>query len=324
MIPWVSLVVALTSALLMDRGPRGARVVAVGAGASWLALLVALVLHRRAGTDAASRWVRGAWRSALMLTQSAIQLALFFAVPLYWLAWARTGAQLVFLVVLSLAAAASLWDPLTERILHHPGLGPVLPAIACFSAVNAVLPGFGLSSSTSLWVAAAATAVALPVGLLRRGDEPVALRRQVIGTLAVMALLPIGLALGLARWIPAAPLALARVAIGTRMQGREVADPIEHLERRPSVLVCGTAIQAPLGVHERLFHVWRQDGELRDHIPLDIEGGRESGFRTWSRKRNFGAEPSGTWTCAVETALGQSLGEAELRIAPRGGPPRGR
>lgn len=313
-IPWVSMAVAIASALLMDRGPRGARTVAVGAVAVWGLLLGALVLHRRAGHGAASRLVRGAWRSALMLTQSAIQLALFFAVPLYWLAWAHTGAQLVFLVLLSAVALASLWDPLTERILHHPDLGPVLPAVACSSALNAVLPGFGVSSSASLWIAASATALALPVGLLRARGRPERRRRRVLGTLVMMALLPVSIVLGVGRWIPAAPLSLAHAAIGTRMAGREVADPIDRLERSPRVLVCATAIRAPLGVHERLYHVWRQDGEVRDRIELVIEGGREQGYRTWSRKRNFGDDPRGTWTCAVETGLGQSLGERALVV----------
>jgi hypothetical protein len=315
-LPWASMMIAIASAILMDRGPEAARTVAVGAAAVWVVLLVALVLHRRTGGDAASRWIRGAWFSALMLTQSAIQLALFFSVPLYWLAWAHTGAQLVFLVVLSAAALVSLWDPLTERLLHHPGLGPVLPAVASFSALNAVLPGFGVSSSASLWIASMATAVALPVGLLRVHAEPRVLRLQIVGTLAVMVLLPVSVALGAGRWIPAAPLSLAHASIGTRMSGREVADPRERLERRPSVLVCATAIRAPLGVHERLYHVWRQDGEVRDRIPLEIEGGREHGFRTWSRKHNFGDDPRGTWTCAVETGLGQSLGEQAIVIEP--------
>lgn len=315
-IPWVSMMIAIASAILMDRGPKAAVTVAVGAVTLWVVLLVALVLHRRAGGDAASRWIRGAWRSALMLTQSAIQLALFFAVPLYWLAWAHTGAQLVFLVVLSAAALVSLWDPLTERILHHPGLGPVLPAVACFAALNAVLPGFGVSSSASLWIASAATALALPVGLSRVHAQAGRLRWQVLGTLVMMVLLPVSIALGAGRWIPAAPLSLAHAAIGTRMNGREVADPIERLSRRPSVLVCATAIAAPLGVHERLYHVWRQDGRVRDRIPLAIEGGRQQGYRTWSRKRNFGDDPRGTWTCAVETGLGQSLGERAIVIDP--------
>ena len=56
--------------------------------------------------------------------------------------------------------------------------------------------------------------------------------------------------------------------------------------------------------------------EVRDRIELSIEGGREQGFRTWSRKRNFGDDPRGRWTCAVETGLGQSLGEQAIVIEP--------
>ena len=55
--------------------------------------------------------------------------------------------------------------------------------------------------------------------------------------------------------------------------------------------------------------------EVVDRIELEIRGGREAGFRTYSVKQNFGPEPSGTWSCAVETASGQFLGERRIVIA---------
>jgi hypothetical protein len=199
-----------------------------------------------------------------------------------------------------------------------------MPAFATFGALNAVLPGIGLSNSQSLWAAAGCTAAALPLGVVLRPDAPTAdavdrrrnRSRIVLGSIVTALIVPAGLWGGGARIVPAAPLALVDAAIGTHQRGRWVDDPTERLDREPSVLICATSIWAPLGVQERLYHVWRQDGEERDRIELEIEGGRELGFRTWSRKRNFGDDPAGTWTCSVETGLGQLLGTRAIVIEP--------
>lgn len=316
LVPWVSLGLGVFGAVSMDRGPARARLVAIVAGLAWLLVLASLVLHRPAQAEAIAKWRRGVWWTSLAAAQWAIQLALFFALPFFWRAWAGTIPQLGFLVLLTAAALFSLWDPWTEKLLHRPGASAMLPAIACFAALAAVLPGFGLSNSQSLWGAAIATAAALPVGLVHPPNERVQRRRFVLGTLGAMALLPLALLLGAARCVPAAPLALIDAEIGTRQKSRGVADPIEHLEARPHRLVCATSIWAPLGVRERLFHVWRQNGQVRDRIELEIAGGREDGFRTWSSKRNFGDDPAGRWSCAVETAMGQSLGAREIVVEP--------
>jgi len=314
-LPWCSLAIGVASAFLMDRGPGRAALIAGAAIGCWVTLIVVLWIRRKKERHATLLW-RSVHFTTLMLTQSAVQLSFFFALPFYWKAWGGTVEQAVFIGVLTAAAAASLWDPLTEWLFGHPAWAPILPGLATFSALNAVLPGLGLSNSASLWSAALGTAVALPLlAWLRPHDAP-SRRRIVIATAAAAFVLPIGLLLGGARIIPAAPLALVDAEIGTHQRGRWVADPIDHLDRKPSVLMCATAIRAPLGVKERLFHVWRQDGEVRDRIELEFAGGREQGYRTWSRKHNFGADPRGTWSCAVETGLGQLLGEREIVIDP--------
>jgi len=314
----------VVSAFMMDRGPGRASLVAGAAIGCWLVLIVGLWLRRKAQRHATLLW-RSAHFTTLMMTQSAMQLSFFFALPFYWKAWGGTVEQAVFIGVLTAAAAASLWDPLTEWLFAHPGWAPVLPGLATFSALNAVLPGIGLSNSHSLWAAAVGTAIALPLlAWLRPHDasehEPrtTSERRRTLGAaLVAAAVVPLGLWLGAARIVPAAPLALLDADIGTHQRGRWVADPIDRMERNPAVLMCATAIWAPLGVKERLFHVWRQDGEVRDRIELDFAGGRKLGYRTWSRKRNFGADPRGTWSCSVQTGLGQLLGKREIVIAPR-------
>jgi hypothetical protein len=109
---------------------------------------------------------------------------------------------------------------------------------------------------------------------------------------------------------------LISAEVGTRQVGRGVADPDDHFASRPGRLLCATAIGAPLGVRDELLHVWRHDGVVVDRIPLTVTGGREDGFRTWSSKRNLGEAPDGSWSCAVETAAGQFLGERRFTIGP--------
>ncbi len=317
-LPWASLAVGIASAGLMDRGPKRASLVASAAIGCWLTLTIVVWLRAKVEQRQTLLW-RSVHFSTLMLTQSAVQLSFFFALPFYWKAWGGTPEQAVFIAVITVAALASLWDPLTEWLFHHAGWAPVLPGLATFCALNAALPGAGLSNSHSLWVAALCTAVALPLAALLRPFvvdplRPHQRRQTLVSTLIVALVFPAGLWLGGARVVPAAPLALLDAAIGTHQRSRWVADPIDRMDHRPAALMCATSIWAPLGVKERLYHVWRQDGEVRDRIELDVSGGREKGFRTWSRKHNFGEHPGGTWSCSVETGLGQLLGRREVVV----------
>src|SRR5690606_40139360 len=52
-----------------------------------------------------------------------------------------------------------------------------------------------------------------------------------------------------------------------------------------------TAIHAPRGLNERIFHVWIHNGKVIDRVALQISGVREEGYRSWSHKQNFPANP---------------------------------
>lgn len=315
-LPWASLAIGVTGALIMDRGPDRAVAVALSAVGAWLLLVGLAWLHRahQHADPSKARLIAGLRFSSLTATQSVLQFALFFSLPFYWKAWAGDFGQLQFLMLITGGAVASLWDPLTERMLMRPATAPWLPALASFGGLNAVLPGLGLSNTASVWTAAIATACALPFVVLAISPRDGRWLRRFGASALVAAVLPLALALGFASMIPAAPLSLVTAEIGTHRRGRGVAKPVETLRANPGALICATSIWAPLGVRERLYHVWRQNGVVRDRIALDVRGGREAGFRTWSRKRNFGRHPDGTWTCSVETSMGQSLGSVAVDI----------
>lgn len=314
-LPWCSLAIGIVGALLMDRGPTRGAIVAAVAVASWLVLSVVIWLGRlRDHGERSGALVRGAHFSTLMLTQSAIHLQLYFALPFYFKAFAGTPGHVVFLALLITAAIASLWDPLTEWLMLRTRVGLLLPAFANFAVLDAVLPGLGLSNAASLWFAAGAAGLALPVMVIADRLHGRSLVRALAAAIVVALVMPAALWLGAARIVPAAPMHLVHAEIGTRRVGYDVADPTERLARAPARIVCATAIFAPLGVKDRLYHVWRHEGDVVDRIPLEIRGGREGGFRTYSIKRNFGDSPAGSWSCSVETEMGQLLGSRELEI----------
>jgi hypothetical protein len=321
LIPWISLATGIAGALMMDRGPKRGTGVAVAALGIWLVLLVQQWLARveapAGGIRARVVWV--AKLSSLFAAQSLLQLNLFFALPFYLRAAdLHDPGHVAFLVLLIVLGAASLWDPLTEALFARPRLGAWLPAVSSFVALAAVLPGLHLSTQHSLWIAAGVAGSGAAI-TLQAGTRPGAR----VANLPLVALLvraiPLALWLGALRVVPAAPLRLASVDFGAQLVDRWVTAPLRDGAAVPARLYCATAIWAPLGVRDRLFHVWTKDGKPRVRVELAIRGGRGAGFRTFSRITP-GRGGSGRYRCSVETASGQVLGSKALRLSagPRG------
>jgi hypothetical protein len=101
------------------------------------------------------------------------------------------------------------------------------------------------------------------------------------------------------------------VAISTQMQDRtpgKSLDEVTAKQIRGGGLYAYTAINAPRGLDERIYHVWQFDGKEVDRIPLDIHGGRKEGYRAWTHKQNFPGNPAGKWQVRVLTEDGQVIG----------------
>jgi hypothetical protein len=307
-------VVGVAGAVWMDRGPQRAPWIAGAALASWLMLMVRQRLVQRSTSESAAgvgTVLQLARFSTLLATQSLIHLSVYFALPFYFAALALDPGHLAFAALLVAMAVLSLWDPWSEWLLSRPVLGLMYPALASFVALNAVLPGLGLSNRQALWVAAALASAPIPLasfGNSARGGARAPLGRALL----VALVLPAFLAVGGARLIPAAPMRLMRIAFGTEVVDRWVSAPIERLSGSPDSLVCATAIFAPLGVREELLHVWALDGAVKHRIKLAIRGGRAAGFRTYSRIRR--PRDHARWECRVVTGSGQLLGAARLVI----------
>ena len=314
--PWVSLGFGVGGAIFMDRSAGRAWLVAVAGLLGWGAL-AGLLLLNRIETERLPRLralaVKAARFASVTANQNLLQLALLFSLPFYFRAAVWAPGHFAFLLVVTAVAAVSLWDPLSEALLRRPVAGLPLQAIASFAGLNAVLPMLGLSNRGSLWLAALLTALGLPLtiaGIAPRGRR---VRDTSIALLAALGV-PLALLLGAGSLVPAAPLRIVAAGIGTGIADRELTGAAEAFEGVPPKLYCYTAIGAPAGLHDALFHVWRREGEPSDRIALTVTGGREQGFRTWSSKSGFGPQPVGEWSCTVETASGQVLGRRTIEI----------
>jgi hypothetical protein len=314
LLPWISLLSGAVGAVMMDRGPKRGTFVAAAALGLWAVLLVQRwVANMNAPGRTLARMIWLARRSSLMATQSLVQLTLFFALPFY----ARAAdlhepAHIVFLAVLGVLGLIALWDPLTAWLYGHPELGALLPATSSFVALTAVLPGLHLSTQRSLWVASAIAGSGAAVVLLSGARPGTRWRTLPLAGLLILAL-PTALALGALRFVPAAPLRLVDIALGEGIADHWVATPLQNGAAAPARLVCATAIWSPIGVRDRLFHVWTHDGQERVKVELSFQGGRGAGFRTFS-KITLGSHESGRFRCSVQTASGQILGSKSLQL----------
>jgi len=316
--PWFSLALGIAGALLMERGPAAAGRITVAAVVVWVFLLgqrrlASLPDPKRAWL---ARLTQLARRSSLMATQSLLQMKLFFALPFFVQAADFTEpAHDAFLLGLFGICGAALWDPLTERWLARRHVATLLPGVASFVALAAVLPALGLSTRVSLWVAAGVGGAGAGL-LLILHEAPGRRLRRVPYALVVGAALPAVLVLGASRMVPAAPLRLNDIEFGNQLQDHWVAQPLRGRGTAPARLYCATAVSSPLGVRDRLFHVWRKDGQEIVRIELDIHGGRSAGFRTSSRIV-LGPHDAGRYHCSVETPSGQVLGSKSIRLTAR-------
>lgn len=306
----------LASFLLVERQANLAKVLGVVLLASWLWLMLENLLRehiaRRFGFELPIPLLRYA-------TQMIHQESLFFVLPFFFITTTWNSGQLLFSGLLAVAALISITDPLYYRWLAaRRWLLLMFHSLALFAVMLTALPIiFHLSTPQSYRVALVLTTLltlpSLP-GLI-----------GFVGWRRVVALAALPLILGaggwLARtWVPPATLWLNDVAVTTEFDGAQ-RSPGRSIERiSPAQLSAGglyayTAINAPRGLNERIYHVWRHDGREVDRITLDIQGGRKEGYRAWSHKQNFPAEAQGRWQVQVLTEAGQLIGVLRFDVA---------
>ncbi len=298
----------VASFLLVERKQELAQILAALILASWCWLLMEKSMHR-----VVLRWFGFQLPQPLFAyaTQLVHQESLFFVIPFFFITTAWNSGQAIYTGLLMFAAVISIVDPVYFR-----GLVPrrswyfTFHGLTLFAVLLTALPIiFHLPTAKSYhW----SLAMALLVTLAAVASES-KWRWWKRGLLVLVLAGVLGAAGWWARpWIPPATLWLTEVAITHSIDDVNRA-PENHLKTLSQAelqkgLYAYTSIHAPRGLNERIYHVWLLNGKLVDKVPLDINGGREAGYRAWSHKVNFPENSLGRWQIHVVTEANQLIG----------------
>jgi hypothetical protein len=306
--PWVlptaSFAAGWVGFALVRRGEDLARIVALLALSGWFWLLLEPWVRQRL-----ERRRRRAGNFVVnFISQSLQQELLFFSLPLLIGATRLDAGQVAFTGLVATAALISTVDPLYERLVAtRAARRMTFHAFCSWIAALVVLPMVLLvpverALPISLFAVGAWLLLTLPLSLysLPRWRNRVA---WLVGMLVVPFLF----------WemrgqIPAAGLAVTDARVTQTIDGLVPGPPVARvrLEDLAQGIIAFAAIRAPAGLSQQVVFEWRHNGD-RERIEVEIQGGRADGFRAYSRKHVFPADPTGLWTVDVLTPQAQLL-----------------
>jgi hypothetical protein len=320
--PWTvalfGFVSGLASFFMVERNEQFAQAIAVFMLISWAWLILENVLAR-----GVAHWFGLTLPPPLLkfATQLVHQESLFFAIPFFVVTTVWNSGQAIFSGLLIVAAFISIIDPLYYRWLApRRWLYFIFHGLTLFAVLLIALPIlFQLPTGKSYqWALAIAVILSFPSAA--RGLD----MRWWKHLIAILVLVLAASALGLLvrTWIPPATLWLAEVAITDHLDAANnlgASAPRNSLTQVTAAqlrqgLYAYTAIHAPRGLKERIYHVWLRNGREVDRVALDISGGREAGYRAWSHKLNFPDQPAGNWKINVVTEANQLIGVLRFRV----------
>lgn len=294
--------------------------------AQWIALLLALNWGLIVSENTLGQWLarfRWARFSPMVLRygmQAVHQQTFFFALPFLFSSTTWLSGQGLFTGLAVAAALCSMWDPLYYGVIApRPGLHLALHAFAMYLAMLIVPTLLWHLTTTQSLALASVTMGLLSLPSLARLIP----RRSARGwALLLGAAAGLGLLSWLLRgWVPPATLRLSEAVI-TASVNAETRDPgaaVKHIGEealRSDGLCAFTAIRAPRGLQEQVFHRWMHQGKEEARVPLEISGGRKDGYRAWSCMKDFPAEIDGRWAVQVVTGAGQMIGVLRFKVDP--------
>lgn len=312
--PPMAFMAGALSFFLVDRQQTLGALLALGLLIAWLLLMSESLIGRFLARRGYTTLPRGV---TAFIAQMIHQETLFFTLPFILATTVWASGQALFTLLMIGCALLSIFDPLYFRLAErHRWLYFAFHAQCVFLVVLVTLPiMLQLTTGESLLLAVLATVFfSLPslVHLLRP--------RGVIRWLAMFGLaLILGVAAWAGRaWVPPATLWLTGSALSpafdTAAREPRGSMPLTENALREKGLYAYTAIRAPRGLREKIYHEWRHEGELIDRIPLIIHGGRSAGYRAWTHKRHFPEDAVGQWRIDVMTSTDQRIGVLHFTV----------
>lgn len=306
LVPLLSFGVGWASFLLVQRGENLARFIAALVVLAWPWLMAEELL----GAWLVKR-TQGRISAGLLqfITQSLQLEILFFCLPFLIVATNQDLGQMVFTGIAVAATLVCTLDPIYMRRIA----GDTLTHIA-FQGFCSFLAGLVLLPIVMQWplevaipLAWALTGVMLLIGLPSMLSAVSPWRR--ILRLALVA----GALLGL--WVFRAHIPPANLWVKQALITQSVSEdlvpgpPLQNLAAAnlSEGVVAYAAIRAPFGLAQVVVFEWSHEGELQDNITATIQGGREEGYRLYTRKHNFPQDPRGDWVVNLRTPDGQLI-----------------
>jgi hypothetical protein len=242
---------------------------------------------------------------------------LLFVLPGYFASTTLDGITVAFFAILSAAALLTTVDPWYRAVVRpRPRLGLAFFGFSLFAGLNVALPLVGVPPGAAVVGSAALAALGLtPTYFPRAGRWRAAAARA-----AAVAALAVALAWALRPAIPPAPLSLVHATLARSVHDLEPVEPVGRVSveelRAWGGLIAFTPVAAPAALRQPIEHRWRHEGRVVStvRLPTPVRGGRPGGFRTFSRKGDFPADPRGAWTVDVVTASGQLIGRVRFRV----------
>ncbi|WP_106478504.1 DUF5924 family protein [Phytohalomonas tamaricis] len=255
---------------------------------------------------------------ASFCAQMTHQETLFFCLPFFLITTIWNSTQALFTSLLLIAALVSIIDPLYFRLADRlRWLYFAFHGLCAFVLMLVLLPlMMHLTTGESILLASGAIVIVSLPSLITLMQP-----HGVMGWLAMFGLAGL---LSTGAWlgrdgIPPATLWIAGHALSPEFDAStrqpRGSMPLANGIIQQRGLYVYTSINAPRGLNERIYHVWRHDGRIVDRVPLTIRGGREQGYRAWSHKQNFPEDSRGKWRIDIVTDTGQRLGVIRFSIA---------
>lgn len=304
LLPTISFAAGWIGFAMIKRGEGLARIIALIALLGWLWLLIEPLVRRylerrKAGIG---KFV------ANFLSQSLQQEMLFFALPLMIGATQRDAGQMAFTALAAAAALLTTLDPVYERyIASRAATRLMFHAYCSLIAAVVVLPmviRFPLERALplSLMGVSAWLLLTLPMSL-----KSLRTPRHKLIWIGSSLLAPL-LLWGLRAHVPAAGLAVTSALVTQTIDELQPGAAVKTLTgaQLDRGVVAFVAIRAPMGVAQSVIFEWSH-GDESERIVAEIQGGNESGWRTYSRKQVFPKDSRGKWTVDILTPQRQLL-----------------
>lgn len=302
------------SFVMVERNQELVKVLAILMLVSWVWLASEVLLTR-----GIFHWFGFKLPPALVsfATQMVHQESLFFVVPFFFITTAWNSGQMVFTAFLIVAAFVSIVDPIYYRWLApRRWLYFIYHGVTIFAVSLTALPIIFQLPTPKAYLYSLLIAVALTLPNVARSLQLVWWKRFFVVILLAAAAGALGLLMR--PWIPPATLWLTEVAITDEINTEDRV-PVRvykkvSAEQLRNGIYAYTAIHAPRGLNERIYHVWIHNGKVIDKVALHISGAREAGYRSWSRKENFPEDSVGRWNIRVVTEANQVIGILRFQV----------